>query len=145
MPRLEEIIEFAIDQEKKAASRYERLANLVENPRTREMLLRMKAMEEEHREKLENLDIREFLNQTNDPILDLHLSDEKDIQSKLKDLTTEDILLMAADFENDARELYLILADQAPVGSATRDLFLKLAEEETQHKYDIESQLESGI
>ena len=145
MSRFEKIIEFAIDQEIKAARRYERLADLVENPRAREMLLRIKTMEEEHRKKLENLDISEFLNYTDKPIPDLHLSDEKDIQSKLKDLTPEDILVMADDFENDARELYLTLADRVPVGSATRDLFLKLAEEEARHKYDIESQLKSGI
>ncbi len=145
MSQFEEIIRFAIDQEIKAARRYERLARLVDNPRTRDMLLRMKAMEEEHRKKLENLDISVFLNNNDNPVADLHLSDEKDIHEKLKDLTPEDILVMAADFENDARELYLVLAERTPVGSSTRDLFMKLAEEESRHKSDIESQLRSGI
>jgi len=145
MARLEDILTFAIDQEKKAAKRYERLADMVTDSETRELLIEMKKMEEDHQSKLENLDVSEFINPTGKPVVDLHLTGERDISKKLKDLSPEDVLIMAAAYEEDARELYLALAELAPVKSASRDLLLRLAEEEAGHKYELEARLDKGI
>jgi len=145
MSSIEEIIKFAIEQEIKAARRYERLAGQVENEETRDILIKMKEMEEEHRTKLENMDLKEFLNTENKPVVDLHFADEKRLSGKMKDLSPEDCLVMAAQFEEDARKLYLALADVCPVKSTARELFLRLAEEETHHKYKIESQLINSL
>lgn len=141
MSRIEEIITFAIEQETKAARRYERLAEQVENPKTREMLIKMMHMEEEHKIKLENMDLKEFLYMENKPVADLHFADERKISGKLKDLTPEDSLVMAAQFEEDSRDLYLALSESCPVNSSARELFIRLAEEEAHHKFEIESQL----
>ncbi len=145
MPGIEEIIKFAVDQEKKAARRYERLAEQVENPKTRDMLIDMMHMEEEHRNMLENIDLKEFLDMDNKPVIDLHVTDEKNISGKLKDLSPEDTLVMAAQFEEDSRDLYLILSESCPVNSSARELLIRLAEEEAHHKYLIESQLINGM
>lgn len=102
-------------------------------------------MEEEHRQKLEPLFLDKFLQKSDEPVIDLHLHDKREIQETLENFMPEDVLVMAANFENDARNLYLILANKASIGSSTRDLFLKLAEKEAQHKYIIESQLNTGI
>jgi|GEM_PF-2497082 len=141
MSRIEEIIKFAVEQEKKAAHRYERLAEQVQNPETRAVLIKMMNMEEDHRKKLENIDLKEFLSMENRPVIDLHFTDYKEIYRKLKDLSPEDSLVMAAQFEEDARDLYLALSEACPVNSSARELFLRLAEEEAHHKFEIESQL----
>lgn len=124
MPGIEEIIKFAVEQEKKAARRYERLAEQVENPKTRDMLIDMMHMEEEHRNMLENIDLKEFLDMDNKPVIDLHVTDEKNISGKLKDLSPEDTLVMAAQFEEDSRDLYLILSESCPVNSSARELLI---------------------
>ncbi len=145
MATLEEILSFAIDQEKKAARRYERLAEIVKDSGTRKILLDMKKMEEDHQQKLETLNINEFIQNGRKPVIDLHLTDDRDISNQLKDLSPEDVIVMAASYEEDARELYLSLAEVAPVNSSSRDLLLRLAEEEAGHKYELEKQLEKGI
>ena len=132
----QEVIDFAINEEIKAMKFYLMLSDYVEEPEIAEALNDLAMVESGHRKKLEAIKAGRIT-----------LKDEEfgdlGITSKVDDIEPDakmdyiDLLKIGMKKEEAARKLYLNLAKVAQT-KEFRDTFLKLANEEAQHKMRFE-------
>lgn len=139
-----EIIDFAIDEEVKAYKLYERTAENINNNQLKAMLKEMADMERGHEARLkafkegkmekigtvvpQDLKIGDYL-------VDVEINDNSEIQ---------DVLIFAIKSEMKAHELYTAMSKLFETDEE-KALFTKLANEELTHKNDLEKVYDDQI
>jgi rubrerythrin len=140
-----ELIDFAIAQEEKAAALYTRLAEKVKQSDAKEMLYKLRDFELEHKAMLLEYDYADFIGRNPQIVQDLKLTDFMMEPVENKDLSLQQVLILAAKNEKIARDMYLKMAEKLgddPVGA---EMFKILAEQEDGHKRIIEEELEDAF
>jgi rubrerythrin len=144
LSQFEEIIRFAMDKEREAVLFYEDLARKTEGPAIREALLSMANEERKHEKMLKGLtpkNIR-FVEPPSQP--DMKLSDYVVDVEPARDLSYQEILIIAMKREEKAYALYSDLETRAP-DPATRKIFTLLKGEELRHKSILEREYEQRV
>lgn len=139
MEKIKEIINFAIDREHEAARFYRELQDKVMHHSSKHFLKELEMMELGHAKTLSAFDIEKISKEFTSPeILDLRLSDYLDDIEPRKDMTFQEVLIIAMKREESAMNLYSKLANQVE-DEATKNIFLKLSSEEARHKSQLET------
>ncbi|MBN2530293.1 MAG: ferritin family protein [Deltaproteobacteria bacterium] len=138
------ILEYAISQEQRAATRYTELAALAKETVTRNVFLEYAEEEMGHRKKLEEvLEGERHLN-TEDVVVDMKISDYAVSVELGESPSFGDILLFAMQQEKQAFRLYTDLA-QRVLQPEFKELFLALAQEEAKHKLRFEIEYDEHV
>jgi rubrerythrin len=132
----DEVMDFAINEEVKAVKFYRMLADYVEKPEMAEVLSGLALQESEHKSKLEAVKAGR-ITLDEQVVGDLGIADHvKDVKPYAK-MNYVDLLVIGMKKEEEARKLYTDLAIVAQ-NQEIRDIFLKLAKEEAEHKLRFE-------
>ena len=138
-PSIEEAINFAIEQEIQAAELYASLLNMTSDPKAKEIYQELHEMELRHKENLENFDTTDFNKRHVDhPLLDLKLTDYLVEKDPSRELSYQEVLILAAKREQRAVALYSKLAKQFELDARVANMFNMLAREEQLHKDQVE-------
>jgi rubrerythrin len=132
----DEVMDFAINEEMEAVKFYRMLADFVEKPEMAEVLSGLALQESEHKSKLEAVKAGR-ITLDEQVVGDLGIADHvKDVKPYAK-MNYVDLLVIGMKKEEAARKLYTDLAIVAQ-NQEIRDIFLKLAKEEAEHKLRFE-------
>lgn len=144
--KFNEIIDFAVEREEEAVEFYQELQEMVKFQDKQALLKEFEEMEKSHIVILEN--IRKNITQTVGAppprVENLSISDYLLEVKPAKDMSYQDILITAMKREENANRLYSDLANES-VDSETKNLFLRLANEESKHKLYFEKLYDSDI
>jgi rubrerythrin len=144
--KFNDIIDFAVEREKEAVQFYQDLQNMIKFQDKQELLKEFEAMEKSHIVILEN--IRKNIAQTVDEpptrVENLSISDYLLEVQPTADMSYQDILIAAMKREEKAHNLYSDLANESADGEI-KNLFLRLANEESKHKLYFEKLYDSDI
>ena len=131
-----DIMDFAIDAEIEAVNFYRMLADFVEKPEMAEMLSDLALQESDHKVKLEAIKAgRTAIDEDETGDLGI-VNDVEDVEPYAK-MNYVDLLVVGMKKEEAARKLYTDLAAIAQT-QEFRDTFLRLAQEEAEHKVRFE-------
>lgn len=130
---LEEILEFAIQKEQEAIDFYNSIAGRMKTQSLAAELLKIAAMEVQHRERLRKMDIDIATTSAAPRVADLKIGDYLVPQEPGPAMTWKDILSIAVHRELAAMNLYTDLA-RVVADPPARQLFENLAAEESTHK-----------
>lgn len=141
---LEEIIDFAIDNEQQAIDLYTQLASTAVRPAIKEVFQEFTEEEHKHKALLEEFKNEQRPFKPAATVLDLKISDYivEDILNN--DADYQSVLIYAMKKEKAAFKLYTNLAKQTEDENA-RSLLLKLAHEEAKHKLYFEIEYDENI
>jgi rubrerythrin len=132
----DEVMDFAINEEMEAVKFYRMLADFVEKPEMAEVLSGLALQESEHKSKLEAVKAGR-ITLDEQVVGDLGIADHvKDVKPYAK-MNYVDLLVIGMKKEEAASKLYTDLAIVAQ-NQEIRDIFLKLAKEEAEHKLRFE-------
>ena len=131
-----EVMDFAINSEIEAVNFYKMLADFVEKPEMAEVLLDLALQESGHKAQLEAVKAGSIVIDDQE-VGDLGITNKvKDVEPYAK-MNYVDLLVIGMKKEEAARKLYTYLATVAQT-QEIRDIFLKLAQEEAEHKMRFE-------
>jgi len=144
MNTVDEILDYAIDQEQQAADFYADLAGRAEQAGMKDVLLNFAAEERSHKERLLAVKAGEHELTPEQEILDLKISDylvEIDAQ---ENISYQDALIVAMKRERAAFRLYTDMAEKVP-DSHLKEVLQGLAKEEAKHKLFFESEYDERV
>ncbi len=133
---LDEILRFAIRKEADAAAFYKMAADR-SNPSLKETFRELAKMEEGHKKKLEEFDIRKIDKAELKKPRGLGLSEMLQDVDYSSDMSYADLLRMAIKQEEKSQQLYTSTANISPEPKLKK-LLLLLAQEESSHKEKLE-------
>ncbi len=136
--KVSEVLEYAIERELEAAEFYRSLQDRVKSDSSKNMLKEFEKMEQIHAEKIRNFKAEDFEGFKLPEIQDLKISNSMEAPDIHDNMTFQEILVTAMKREEKANRLYIILSN-ASDDIAVKQLFLKLAAEESQHKLMLET------
>jgi rubrerythrin len=134
---VEEIIQFAIEEEKKAAALYEQTAEKVNDKSLSPLLKDLATMEKGHEAKLKGFLKGKVPSIGSTAVQDLKIGDYLVDVEINENSTIQDVLVFSIKAEMKANELYTNLAKLYD-NPEEKDLFLNLANEESGHKNELE-------
>ena len=144
MNTVDEILDYAIDQEQQAADFYEDVAQRAETAEMKKLLLEFAEEEKHHKKILQDVKTGEHELTPEQEVLDLKISDYLvEIQASDK-LTYQDALIIAMKRERAAYHLYSDMAEKVPE-SHLKKVLAGLAKEEAKHKLFFEEQYDERI
>ncbi|MGD8501108.1 MAG: ferritin family protein [Phycisphaerales bacterium] len=133
---VDEVLDYAINREVEAHAFYVTLADMVEKPEMVKVLSDLASEELEHKAKLEAVKAGE-IGIDEERVGNLGItSHAKDVEPHPK-MSYVDLLIVGMKKEEASRKLYTDLATTAQT-QELRDIFLKLAQEEAEHKLRFE-------
>jgi rubrerythrin len=138
-----DVIAFAVGREIEAAEGYGGLAAQASTPGLRDLLLELKAEEENHRRLLETMTFGGGGVSTA-AVEDMGLSDALADEPLTPEMTFQELLIFAARKEKKAADLYAGLAGR-PEAAAYRKVFEFLAGQERTHKAKLEAEYEKHV
>ena len=144
MNTVDEILDYAIDQEQQAADFYAELAGRAEKAGMKDILLDFSAEEKSHKARLLAVKAGERELTPEQEVLDLKISDylvEVDASDKI---SYQDALIVAMKRERAAFQLYTDMAARVPDGEL-REVLQGLAKEEAKHKLLFESEYDDRV
>jgi len=144
MNTVDEILDYAIDQEQQAADFYAGLANRAEKAGMKEILLDFAAEEQSHKDRLLAVKAGEREFTPEQEVLDLKISDYLVEVDATEDISYQDALIVAMKRERAAFELYTDMAAQVPE-SHLKEVLQGLAKEEAKHKLFFESEYDDRV
>jgi rubrerythrin len=144
MNSVDEILDYAIDQEQQAADFYANLAGRAEKAGMKEILLEFAAEEQRHKERLLAVKNGDHELTPEQEVLDLKISDYLVEVDATDDISYQDALIVAMKRERAAYELYRDMAEKIPEGRL-REVFEGLAKEEAKHKLFFESEYDERV
>ena len=144
MNTVDEILDYAIDQEQQAADFYADLAGRAEKAGMKDILLDFAEEEKSHRERLELVKRGDRELKPEQEVLDLKISDYLVEVDAKKDITYQDALIVAMKRERAAFQLYTDMAEKVPEGNL-KEILLGLAKEESKHKLFFESEYDDRV
>ena len=144
MNTVDEVLDYAIDQEQQAADFYANLAERAEKAGMKELLLEFAEEEIRHKERLLAVKSGERELTPEQQVLDLKISDYLVEVDASDDISYQDALIVAMKKERAAFELYSDMAAKLPE-SHLREVILGLAKEEAKHKLFFESEYDERV
>ena len=144
MNSIDEILDYAIDQEQQAADFYENLAGRAEKGGMKAILLEFAAEEKSHKERLLAVKRGEYELTPEQEVLDLKISDYLVEVEATDDISYQDALIVAMKRERAAYALYSDMAARLPA-SNLREVMFGLAREEAKHKLFFESEYDERV
>ena len=133
------VLNYGIEKEVEAQQRYAQMAGKAERESTKELFLRLAGIEKSHEEKLRGMTEKDVADYRLESVADLHVSEKIGEREFSPDMTTVDALALAIKMEEEAVNLYLDAARELPEGD-DKKVFAVLAQEEKQHKLDLETE-----
>lgn len=133
-----EIIDFAIKQEKIAADFYSNMQDLTSLDSNKKIFSDLEKMELGHIKILKNFKNEGLANYVPEQVTDLKISDYQDEVELHDKMDFQEILMVAMKREENAKNLYQDLADLSN-DEGSKNLFLKIADEESKHKLQLET------
>ncbi len=144
MNTIDDILDYAIDQEQQAADFYSDLAGRAEKGGLKDILMEFSHEEEHHRDKLLAVKQGNRELSAHQEVVDLKITDYLvDVQAT-DDISYQDALIVAMKRERAAFRLYSDMAAKV-AEEDLRQVFLGLAKEEAKHKLFFESQYDERI
>lgn len=144
MNTVDEILDFAIDQEQQASDFYRDLAGRAEKAGMREILLDFSEEEKRHKQLLLSVKEGEHELSPEQEVLNLKISDYLVEIEASDDISYQDALIIAMKREKAAYELYSDMAAKVPE-SNLKTVLLGLAKEESKHKLFFESEYDERV
>ena len=144
MNSIDEILDYAIEQEQQAADFYADLAGRAEKAGMKDVLLEFSEEEKRHKERLLAVKTGERELTPEQEVLDLKISDYLVEVDATDDISYQDALIIAMKRERAAYELYSDMAEKIPAGKL-REVFTGLAREEARHKLFFESEYDERV
>jgi len=142
---LNDILDFAINEEQMAADFYTALAAKMENQEMKDTFEQYALEEIGHRAKLESIKAGKEYKFSDAKIADLKIGDYiLDVDTTRTDITYQEALIIAMKKEKIAFRLYNDLANSAG-DENSKKLFLVLAQEEAKHKLRFEVEYDNNI
>ncbi len=140
----QDIIDFAVRAEEEAVRFYLKLATSAKNKAMRETFEGFAAEEEEHAEKLRNINLDNFTFAEDTPITDLHIAEYTNPEVRYESLNYGEVLVIAMNREKRAFMLYDKLSKMVS-SNELRKVFQFLAKEESNHKYRFEAEYDDYV
>lgn len=141
---VDETLDFAIEREEIAAEFYTDLADKVEYPWMRKMLLEFAGEEQGHKKKLLGVKQGKRLISSSQNIMDLKIADYLvDVEPGDK-VSYKDALIIAMKREKASFKLYTDLAEAAE-DEGLKETFRALAQEEAKHKLRFELEYDKEV
>ena len=144
MNTVDEVLDYAIDQEQQAADFYANLAARAEKAGMKQLLLEFAEEEKSHKERLLAVKSGERELTPEQEVLDLKISDYLVEVDASDDISYQDALIVAMKKERAAFELYSDMAEKVPE-SNLKEVFVGLAKEEAKHKLFFESEYDERV
>ncbi len=144
MNTVDEILDYAIDQEQQAADFYASFAARAEKSGMKKMLLEFAEEERRHKERLLAVKIGESKLTPEEEILDLKISDYLVEVDAGGNISYQDALIFAMKRERAAFKLYTDMAEKVTDANLKR-VFVGLAKEESKHKLFFETEYEERV
>ena len=144
MNTVDEILDYAIDQEQQAADFYEDVAKRAETAGMKQILLDFSEEEKRHKKILQAVKSGEHELTPEQEVLDLKISDYMVEVDVTADISYQDALIIAMKRERAAYELYSDMASKVPE-SNLKEVLLGLAKEEAKHKLFFESEYDERV
>ena len=141
---IEEILDYAIANEEKAAALYYELADSVERPGMKEAFLHFAKEEEGHKARLLQIKAGEIPAVAEEKVQDLGITEQLEEPVTNKNMTYQEALLFAMKAEKAAFILYTKLAEMTSDQSLQR-VFKSLAQEEAKHKLRFEIEYDDQV
>ena len=142
---VEEILDFAIKDEQRAADLYADLAKRSRNKEIRKVFEQFSGEELGHKKKLQSIKAGKGTVLPQEKVADLKIADYLvEINTSRDDLSYQDALIIAMKEEKAAFKLYSDLAEKTDHADI-RDIFLMLAQEEAKHKLRFEIEYDDYI
>ncbi|MCW8941802.1 MAG: ferritin family protein [Gammaproteobacteria bacterium] len=144
MNTVDEILDYAIDQEQQAADFYEDVAQRAETAGMKKILLDFSEEEKSHKRILQEVKAGEHELTPEQEVLDLKISDYL-VEVEISDnITYQDALIIAMKRERAAYELYSDMAAKVPE-SHLKEVLEGLAIEEAKHKLFFEAEYDERV
>ena len=144
MNTVDEILDYAIDQEQQAADFYASLAARVEKAGMKKMLLEFAEEEKRHKERLLAAKTGERKLTPKKEVLDLKISDYLVEVDASDNISFQDAMIVAMKKERAAFQLYSDMAEKVP-DINLKQVFVGLAKEEAKHKLFFETEYEEHV
>ena len=144
MNTIDEILDYAIDQEQQAADFYAELALRAEKAGMKQVLLDFADEEMSHKERLLAVKNGKHELTPEEEVLDLKISDYLVEVDATDDISYQDALIIAMKRERAAFELYTDMAANIP-DSHLEEVITGLAKEEAKHKLFFESEYDDRV
>lgn len=141
---IEEILDFAITNEVRAAEFYENLSDQAKTKSMRETFEKFSKEERGHEARLKKIKSEGVFKARNEDVLDMKMSDYLVKSNTKGKMTYQDALILAMKREKAAYKLYKRLAKSAPT-KELKIIFTKLAAEEANHKLNFEIEYDDYI
>ena len=144
MNTVDEILDYAIDQEQQAADFYEDMAQRTETSGMKKALLDFSKEEKRHKKILQAVKSGKHELAPEQKVLDLKISDYLVEVEASENLSYQNALIIAMKRERAAYELYSDMASKLPAGHL-RQVLEGLAKEEAKHKLFFETEYDERI
>jgi rubrerythrin len=142
--KINDILDFAIDQEQEAVDFYNNLASKLANEAMRKVFEQFAQEEMGHKAKLLDIKNKGIFDISSDKIMDLKIADYTVNVKPSPQMTYQDALILAMNKEKFAFKLYLTLSEKAP-GTELKNFFVMLAQEESRHKLRFELEYDEYV
>jgi len=144
MNTVDEILDYAIDQEQQAADFYEDVAQRAETAGMKQTLLDFSEEEKKHKIILQDVKAGEHELTPEQEVLDLKISDYLVEVEASENISYQDALIIAMKKERAAYELYSDMAAKLPQGHL-KEVLIGLAKEEAKHKLFFEAEYDERV
>ncbi len=141
---IDEILDFAIQNEQQAADFYEKLSKDAKETAMQETFAHFANEEKGHKFRLEKVKEDGVYETNQQDILDLKISDYLVSVPSSGEMSYRDALVLAMKREKAAFRLYMKLAEMAP-SADLKKLFKNLANEEAKHKLNFELEYDEVV
>ena len=142
---VDDILDFAIKDEQRAADLYADLARRSRNKEIQKVFEQFSGEELGHKKKLQNIKAGKNTVLKAEKVTDLKIADYLvEVKTSRDDLSYQDALIIAMKEEKAAFKLYSDLAEKTDDASI-REIFLVLAQEEARHKLRFEIEYDDYI
>jgi len=144
MNTVDEILDYAIDQEQQASDFYAEVAQSAETAGMKKILMDFSAEEKRHKEILLAVKGGERELTPEQEVLDLKISDYLVEVEATEKISYQDALIIAMKRERAAYELYTDMAAKVPQGHL-QEVLEGLAKEEAKHKLFFEAEYDERV
>jgi rubrerythrin len=139
-----EILDFAIQQEQNAVDFYTELSSNAANPEMKATFIQFAKEEMGHKARLTNIKETGIMESSGEQVADLKISDYVVRITPAPNMSYEEALVLAMKREKAAFKLYTKLAERTD-NSELRSLFNSLAVEESKHKLRFEIEYDEFV
>jgi len=141
---IDEILDFAIEQEQEAIDFYSELSKQAKNQEMKSIYLEFVQEEMSHKVKLIQVKEEKTFSEASGKVIDLKISDYLVPVKPTADMSYQDALIVVMKKEKAAHKLYTSLSKMAPT-EELKSIFKLLAIEEANHKLQFEEDYDEYI